>query len=138
MASVNKRKGLITGTDVTEDYATIFCEVTWSSITSLSNFSTFLVTPLLISITGYLRKTPCVLFILAVIFFDLIWNSWKTFCVNLKHHTSLFLIHTSWNELFPPTVFYSPKSFLNLKQEQIFCKRPYFWQMRRRREDDSS
>ena len=27
MASINKRKGLITGTDAVEDYATVYCEV---------------------------------------------------------------------------------------------------------------
>ena len=27
MASINKRKGIITGTDAVEDYATVYCDV---------------------------------------------------------------------------------------------------------------
>lgn len=31
MASINKRKGVITGTDAVEDYATVYCDVSRTS-----------------------------------------------------------------------------------------------------------
>ena len=40
MASINKRKGVITGTDAIEDYSTIYCDVRMFSTSLLSSFNT--------------------------------------------------------------------------------------------------
>ena len=40
MASINKRKGVITGTDAIEDYSTIYCDVSMLFACLFSSFNT--------------------------------------------------------------------------------------------------